>query len=1167
MRFLYFFSLLFACTGENVIDKQENIAPTILIASHGDSTEIQEGYLEQFRATVSDDDNTFNELQVAWYVGEDIVCDWTEASPAGESFCDIVFVPEDNNVIAEVRDSVGAGARAEISISIIPTEAPVVEILSPESGAAYYSDQLIEFSALVSDLEDNPLDLMVVWTSNIDGELSLGAEVDTSGEISDYGYLSEGQHALELRVEDTTGKVTTESVVIEVGGNNNEPSCGITSPQTGLGYVVGQNITFSGAATDDDINNSLLNITWESNQDGIFDSTAASTTGELSVVYNGLSIGNHIITLRVEDEVAGLCTDTVNVAIGTPPALSVTSPTNGDIISLGEQVLFAAVVNDNEDIASDVNVSWISDIDGEFSTTGANSNGNISFNYSNFTAGTHGITVTATDSSGLTDTTSVSLHINTPPPAPTVVLNPDPVTASNTLSALVTNSSDADGDNITYSYEWYENAILTANVGSAISASDLSVGEIWTVRVTPNDGYIDGNFTESSITVSNSIPVISSLSISPTSNVSTNSVLTCTVSASDADGGMLSFSFTFTNQTTNTVYSTTTGTSIQETLDLSSTSVASGDVIECSVTATDTDGGSVTNSTSVVVVNDIPTFSSAASISPNTGVYTGTTLLCSASATDTEDGLITPSYQWTVGTNILGSGSTYVVDASTTNVADVVTCTATATDSDSQTATSTANITIENTLPTLSSVSISPNSGVYNDSILTCTATATDPDEILSPTIQWTVDSNIVGQSSVLDLATVAAIPQDDVICTASVVDSSGGSDSDSATLTIINRAPTAPTITVSPTSPVPGQDDIVCNIYNPSTDLDGQTVNYTYGWSTNGSPTSYTSDVIPASDIGGGEVWECTVTPDDGIDNGLAASASVTVFSSWSGARTFTTCGQTGQTGPDQQICDSEYAGTTLDGEVTLSGGIQQWTVPASGTYIIESVGAASGIDSSSSVSGQGASIQGEVYLTQGEVLYIMVGQKGSNNSGYSAAIGGGGGTFVVRAPYTSLTDAIMVAGGGGGCESCGSNNRAEFHGQIGQDGEDGWSSCNQIGTGGTNGMGGSCITGNSGGGGGGFLGNGVNGCPGGDGGLSFVNGGFGGTSLYHDAHGGFGGGGGAYGYAGGSGGGGGYSGGAGGDNCSSAYAGGGGSYNSGQNQVNSSGVNPDHGYVIIEQ
>ena len=63
-----------AC-GEQILEKQENIAPTIMIASHSPDAEVLEGYAESFRASVSDDDNEFSELQVAWYVGEDIVCD------------------------------------------------------------------------------------------------------------------------------------------------------------------------------------------------------------------------------------------------------------------------------------------------------------------------------------------------------------------------------------------------------------------------------------------------------------------------------------------------------------------------------------------------------------------------------------------------------------------------------------------------------------------------------------------------------------------------------------------------------------------------------------------------------------------------------------------------------------------------------------------------------------------------------------------------------------------------------------------------------------------------------------------------------------------------------------------------------------------------------------
>ena len=53
--------------------------------------------------------------------------------------------------------------------------------------------------------------------------------------------------------------------------------------------------------------------------------------------------------------------------------------------------------------------------------------------------------------------------------------------------------------------EWYENGVLHPSVLNSIGSSDLDVGELWTVRVTPNDGYTDGPYTEMSITISNKI--------------------------------------------------------------------------------------------------------------------------------------------------------------------------------------------------------------------------------------------------------------------------------------------------------------------------------------------------------------------------------------------------------------------------------------------------------------------------------------------------------------------------------------------------------------------------------------------------------------------------------------------------------------------------------------
>ncbi|WP_204714744.1 hypothetical protein, partial [Escherichia coli] len=75
---------------------------------------------------------------------------------------------------------------------------------------------------------------------------------------------------------------------------------------------------------------------------------------------------------------------------------------------------------------------------------------------------------------------------------------------------------------------------------------------------------------------------------------------------------------------------------------------------------------------------------------------------------------------------------------------------------------------------------------------------------------------------------------------------------------------------------------------------------------------------------------------------NGCSSTASnnVTVINCQPFTRNFTTCGQTGRTGPSQGQCDGTY-GT---GIVNVSGGVQLWTVPQTGNYTITAAGAQGG-------------------------------------------------------------------------------------------------------------------------------------------------------------------------------------------------------------------------------
>lgn len=262
----------------------------------------------------------------------------------------------------------------------------------------------------------------------------------------------------------------------------------------------------------------------------------------------------------------------------------------------------------------------------------------------------------------------------------------------------------------------------------------------------------------------------------------------------------------------------------------------------------------------------------------------------------------------------------------------------------------------------------------------------------------------------------------------------------------------------------------------------------------------------------------------------------------------------------------------------------MQTFTVPACVNAItIDAKGAQGGIGVAGNPGGLGARIQGTCTVAPGDIITILVAQRGltTGNSG-----GGGGGSFL----YNQTTSTLLVAAGGGGGGGNSTNGSPGQSGTAGTNGIGGSSS----GTGGSNGGGGGGASGYGAGGGGGYCGNGgnaaltyltggvggsgcVNGADGsgtvctGTKGMSFLNGGAGGQWAIsgcagNGANGGYGGGGATiWGNLNG-GGGGGYSGGGGGGyNSSFDGGGGGGSFNGGTSQTNTTGFQAGNGIVTI--
>lgn len=754
---------------------------------------------------------------------------------------------------------------------------------------------------------------------------------------------------------------------------------------------------------------------------------------------------------------------------------------------------------------------------------------------------------------GLPVTSDTATVTNTLPTLSGLSLSPSSPQTLDTISASQT-TADADGDTVTVTYAWTVDGTLQSETGSTLDASLSSKGQVVAVTATPNDGEGDGSSSTASVTILNTAPSITSADLDGTS-VDESGSLTCSASGwSDDDGDSEGYSYSWTAD----------GTEVSTSATITGADFEKGQTLICTITPNDgEEDGTPVSSSSVIVDNSAPVLSGV-TLSSTTPAEGDTLSVTLGSATDADGDTISYTYAWQVNGTTVASTST--LDSSFFDKGDTIVVIVTPNDGTTDGASvSSSTATVQNTAPVISTVTLD-NSAPTTNQTITASVSSSDVDgDSVSYTYVWTVDGTIVTETGASLSGALYFDKDQSIVVTVTPNDGtdSGAAVSSSAAVAV-NTPPTAPTLSIDPDAP-DDTDDLLCEVDTASTDADGDTVTYTATWTQNGtsfgstSTTTFTGDTIDAANTVDGDTWVCTVTPNDGDDDGSTATASVDVIN-WAGVREFSSCSATGYAGPTQSDCDTDYTGTTLESEVTVSAGVQTWTVPTTGTYLIEAYGAQGASGDSSYVGGLGAYMSGEFSLTAGDVLTILVGQEGEGQSSGSNG-GGGGGSFVLNSSGTAL----LVAGGGGGTRTSVSDNgcdaRIDQYGGTGSGGSTtGDCSASSI----TIGEGGEVSSVSWGSGGAGVNGDGEADYTSG-GGQAIVDGGEGGDGSSaggcgDTADGGFGGGGSGRGCYGG-GGGGGYTGGDGG-----RVAGGGGSYNSGSNQSNTAGVQSGDGEVSID-
>ena len=317
----------------------------------------------------------------------------------------------------------------------------------------------------------------------------------------------------------------TDTIAITITGNN-PPVVTINTPSSGSIFDDGTAISITGLATDVEDGDISTSLTWE------MDGTPIGAGADFSFV---VPLGNHSIIASVTDSggKTGSATTWVTINPKTPPAVTISSPSDGATYPSDTDLTFNGTATDAKDGFLSDNLVWTL-ADGTVIGTGSTFNKTLA-------DGSYTITASVTDSDGLTGSASLNLTIQSGNPP--VVSISSPVNGSSTMQGVSiyfnASASDIEDGDLTTSLRWYSDISGQIGSGGHFYLSSLAPGtHNIRVEVTDADGML--GFASVTITViANTPPVVAITSPANNSHFIAGQPVTFKGTATDVQDGTL----------------------------------------------------------------------------------------------------------------------------------------------------------------------------------------------------------------------------------------------------------------------------------------------------------------------------------------------------------------------------------------------------------------------------------------------------------------------------------------------------------------------------------------------------------------------------------------------------------------------------------------------------
>jgi len=438
-------------------------------------------------AITSDPDGDSVDISWAWYVGGSLVQEGASSSLGAEYFekSDEVYV------VATPSDDSDTGDTLTSDVLTVVNTPPTLSGVTVDPTTVYEDTTVTCQPSGAQDDDDDEVSYSYSWEVN-------GTAVSTSETLD--GASFDHADRLVCTVTPTDGEDDGAGVSSSVVTVSNTPpeissaSLSTTSPTEADTLTV----TVTGAS---DLDGDTVSYLYAWTVDGAGAGTGATLTG--ARFDKGQQIQVEVTPTDGSDDGDPVMSD-VATAVNTPP--EVTTITLIPTTVYTDDIVEASVTSSDAD-GDTVELSYSWTVDGSAVAESGSSLDGTSF----FHKG-QAIQVEVTPSDGEEVgsplASSAVEALNSAPTAPTVSVLPavpEPE-EDDLLCELQSESTDADGDSISYSFTWevdgfaYTGADTTFWSGDTIPAAATGSLETWTCTVTPSDGDDDGTSATASVT-------------------------------------------------------------------------------------------------------------------------------------------------------------------------------------------------------------------------------------------------------------------------------------------------------------------------------------------------------------------------------------------------------------------------------------------------------------------------------------------------------------------------------------------------------------------------------------------------------------------------------------------------------------------------------------------